>query len=241
MNKPRVVAFATRKGGAGKTTLALAFAALVAADRRKTLFVDLDQEGHASFGIGGDITKPGSAQLLLGNQVNPQQVADNLDLLAGNQELEDPAVVRLEPETLADVLAPLSYEMVVIDCPPNTHQLQKLGVVAAQSVLIPIDAHPYAINCASRLIEDLQLRRNRQRAGASRWAIVANRIDQRRRLDCEVLQDASKLFAGVPLFQVSQDTALSNSSVDRVPVTAYKPRYKGLSEIRTILRWVDET
>lgn len=248
-----IVAFTTRKGGVGKTTCATGFAAIAASSKRKTLLIDLDQEGHATFGIGAEVVslngaapenRPGSADFLLGRGVPVQTVTPFLDVLAGNSDLEDPAIGRLEPEALADAIATLDgrYEVIVIDCPPNTHELSKLGTVAAQTVFIPIDAHPYAINCATRLIADLAARRGKGRSGATRWAIVANRIDLRRRLDAEVMAAAKSLFEGIRIFKVSQDTALSNCSNKRELLTRHVAKTdRAIVELSALVKWADAT
>lgn len=244
------IAFATRKGGVGKTTTALGFAAVAASHNRKTLLVDLDQEGHATFGAGAEVIStdpanpshvlnhPGTADLLLERGVPVQTINPYLDVLAGNNDLEDPDIARLDPDALAIALQPLPYDVIVIDCPPNHHQLSRFGLIAANSVCIPVDAHPYALNCASRLIQDMEHRRAKQRRGPDRWAIVANRIDTRRRLDAEMLADAEALFAGIPLFRISQDTMLSNSSCERKLITDYaNQKSKVIAELTAIVKW----
>jgi len=126
---PNIVAFASKKGGAGKTTTALAFASVAAHKGQKTLLVDLDHEGHATDAFNCDIRAAGSAALLIENLGEPvyQQVVSlstekpvkNLHVLAGNPSLHDREIERLDPEALRDKLSTLSYDLVVIDCPPS--------------------------------------------------------------------------------------------------------------------------
>ena len=255
-----IVAFASHKGGVGKSTIATGFAALTASAKRRTLLIDLDQQGHATFGIGGevvirtgqDITNhPGSADFLLGKGLPFQAITPYLHVLAGNNDLNDREIPTLEAEALFDAIATVrdQYDVIVIDTPPNAHDLAKLGTVAAQSVYIPIDAHPYSINSATRLIADLEQRKAKGRIGATRWAIVPNRIDPRRRLDREVMAAAKDVFKDTPILKIAQDTILAQASTDRKPITAYTSNRsrkssssKGASvftELNALVKWAD--
>ena len=93
MPKQLVITLATRKGGVGKTTLSLALASVLA-EKRRTLFFDLDQDGDGTFGLGADVNQPGAGAFLCGEDPVFQKITDRLDLLAGNQELDDPRIMR---------------------------------------------------------------------------------------------------------------------------------------------------
>jgi len=255
---PNIVAFSTRKGGAGKTTLAIGFASICAEAGKRTLLIDLDQEGHSTCGIGAEVGSmkegvienfPGSAEFLTGNGLPIQKVngAENLHVLAGNNNLEDPAIGRLDPEALADAIGDLpknAYDVIVIDCPPNAHLLSRMGVIAARTVFIPANANIYATLCAQRLIEDLRDRQRRRRTGASRWAVVANLIDQRRAVDIELVNEASSLFPDTQIFVVRQNILLASAANARCPVTVHKASKEALQRVREdftpLITWSEE-
>ena len=230
------VALATRKGGVGKTTLALALASRLS-EKRRTLLIDLDQDGDCTFGLGGNLELPGSAALLTGGSPVFQQITPTLDLLCGNQDLEDPAIARLEPEALADAISKLDYECVVLDSPANAHHLQKLSVVAAKSVLIPLNAHPFAIKRGMALISDLAKRRESKRQGATKWAIVANLIDVRRLFDRQLVERL-RSDTGVPVLTIHHRTFFSRATTAQKPCSNFPGGKAPMAEIDKLVKWV---
>jgi|GEM_PF-7026298 len=237
MTKQIIIALATRKGGVGKTTLALAVASVLA-KKRRTLLIDLDPDGDATFGLGADVNLPGAGVLLSGDKPAFQKISDTLDLVGGNQDLEDPQIVRLEPEALGDAIAKLDYEAIVIDSPATAHNLQKFGVVAAQKVLVPMNAHPFAIKRARALLDELGRRRDSGRQGAQAWALVANQIDERRSLDREFVGYIRGEFKGIPVFSIHQDTFFSRATTAQMPCTGFAGADESLSEIDRIVKWL---
>ena len=235
---PTVITFASRKGGVGKTTLALALSSRLA-EKHRVLLIDMDQDGDATFGIGGDLQQPGAAALITGGEPVFQKRGDSLDLLCGNQDLEDPTIDRAEPEALADAIKQLPYDYVVIDSPANAHQLQKLCVVAASSVLIPMNAHPFAIMRGRALIGELEKRRASGRQGAEKWAIVANPLDTRRKLDREFVDqiEAGTDF-GAPVYVIRQNTVFSQATTAQQPCSSFPGATSAMPEIDQIIKWL---
>ncbi|MDR0528807.1 MAG: AAA family ATPase [Zoogloeaceae bacterium] len=161
----RILAIANQKGGVGKTTTAVNLAASLAQEGQRVLLIDLDPQGNATTGAG--IFKrealPTVYQMLLGAAGLREvtlSTAFGFDLLPANRELAGAEVelVQLERREfrLAEVLREAPYDFALIDCPPALNMLTVNGLVAADSVLIPMQCEYYALEGLSDLVGTLK-------------------------------------------------------------------------------------
>lgn len=188
------------KGGVGKTTTAVNLSAAFANEGGlKTLLIDLDPQGSATFslGVGQEEADPSSADLLLGNlpvqEVVRQTGVDGLDLITGSMTLAGADLVlarKHQPQRrLAHCLAPVRrhYDMVIIDCPPGLGVLSLNGLGASHACVIPVVPHDLdmeALNRCLTAIEELQgLARKPTMLG-----ILLTMVDRRTRVTEEVVE-----------------------------------------------------
>ena len=163
----RVFAITNQKGGVGKTTTAVNLAASLAAEGRRVLLIDLDPQGNATTGAG--ITKqealPTVYQMLIGAaKLGEVSIRTDFgfDIVPANRELAGAEVeliglkereYRLKNALLA---GHANYDFILIDCPPALNMLTVNGLVAADSVLIPMQCEYYALEGLSDLVNTIK-------------------------------------------------------------------------------------
>ncbi len=161
----RVIAIANQKGGVGKTTTAVNLAASLAATKRRVLLLDLDPQGNATMGSGIDksqLERSSVDVLLEETELATALLAvdpGGYHLLPANQDLTAAEVRLLQMPVgrevrLRNALAPVreSYDVILIDCPPALNMLTVNSLVAADSVLIPMQCEYYALEGLSALL-----------------------------------------------------------------------------------------
>ena len=194
----RVMAIANQKGGVGKTTTAVNLAASLAATKRRTLLIDLDPQGNATMGCGVDKSQlqRGTCEVLLG-EADIQSALLTLDsgftILPTNQDLVA-AEVRLLTTTvgretkLQHALRPVrdQFDVIIIDCPPSLNMLTVNALVAADSVLVPMQCEYYALEGLSALLSTVDQIRAAVNPGLELEGILRTMFDPRNNLANEV-------------------------------------------------------
>ena len=195
----RVIAIANQKGGVGKTTTAVNLAASLAATKRRVLLLDLDPQGNATMGSGIDKSQleRSSVDVLLGEvelaaaliPVEP----GGYQLLPANQDLTVAEVQLLQmtegrESKLRNAIASIreTYDVILIDCPPALNMLTVNSLVAADSVLIPMQCEYYALEGLSALLNTVEQIRESVNPTLEMEGILRTMFDPRNNLANEV-------------------------------------------------------
>src|SRR6202167_4785851 len=204
----RVIAIANQKGGVGKTTTAVNLAASLAATKRRVLLMDLDPQGNATMGSGidkGQLTYS-ACEVLLGEcELAAALVSveeSGFMLLPANQDLTA-AEVRLltlpigREIKLRHALAPkrADFDIILIDCPPALNMLTVNALVAADSVLIPMQCEYYALEGLTALLSTVEQIRLAAHPGLSIEGVLRTMFDPRNNLANEVSAQLVAHFA----------------------------------------------
>ena len=231
-SSPRILCLANQKGGVGKTTTAINLGTALAAIGEKALLVDLDPQGNASTGLGisqSDRTIT-SFDVLLGECALSDAVrataVPGFDLLPASMDLLGIEVELADNprrmHRLADALAALPdlqasggghYQYVLIDCPPSLNMLTLNAMVAAQSVLVPLQCEFFALEGLSQLTQTIEQVRQSLNPALDIQGIVLTMYDLRNNLSGQVEADVRGHFGAL----VYQSVIPRNVRVSEAP------------------------
>jgi chromosome partitioning protein len=236
----RVFAIANQKGGVGKTTTAINLAASLAANDFRILLIDSDPQGNATSGLGvaKDPNRPSLYHVLLGDTpVQEAIVATELDglflvsadknLVGSNLELIDipNREFRLR-ERIAEIREDFRY--IIIDCPPALDLLTLNALIAADSVLVPIQCEFFALEGVSELMDTIERIRDSFQHPLAIEGILLTMFDDRTNLTRQVAADLKDFF-GDQVFRtvIPRSIKLAEAPSFGKPILTYDPRSKG--------------
>ncbi|MEA3000609.1 MAG: chromosome partitioning protein [Sphingomonadales bacterium] len=244
------IAVANQKGGVGKTTTAINLATALAATGWKVLLIDLDPQGNASTGLGvtHDQRDRSSYDVLTGgvsiaDAVLPTRIP-RLDLVPATVDLSGAEIelVALEERThrLDRALAaapPGRWEVCLIDCPPSLGLLTINALVAAQSILVPLQTEFFALEGLSQLLQTIERIRARFNPELSILGVALTMFDRRNNLSAQVADDV-RACLGKLVFEtvIPRNVRLSEAPSHGVPALIYDHRCSGSEAYMALAR-----
>lgn len=231
----RVIAVANQKGGVGKTTTAINIAAGLAAAERRTLLVDGDPQGNASSGVG--LRRSDEALTSYDVLLDPTLAASavvrgvqfqNLDILPASPDLAAAEVElaavpgrELRMRDAIDRVRP-EYDYIIIDCPPSLGLITLNMLVAADSVLIPLQCEYYALEGLSQLMNTISAIQNGTSPSLTVEGVVLTMFDSRLNLSRQVAEDARAHFGSLVFKSViPRNIRLAEAPSFGKPIIAY--------------------
>ena len=227
----KVIAIANQKGGVGKTTTCINLGSVLSGRGKRVLYCDMDPQGNCTSGLGADKDAEPNIYDMLINGESPDTVLIKTaygDLIPSNTQLSGATVELVEVEEREYVLKRAleqlrdKYDFILIDCPPSLELLTINALVAADSVLIPVQCEYFALEGIKDLLTTIDMTRKKLNPALEIEGIVMTMHDGRLKLSTQVVDEVRKYFGDqVYKAMVPRNVRLSEAPSHGKPVIAY--------------------
>ena len=229
----KIIAIVNQKGGVGKTTTAINLSTAMAAIEKKVLIVDADPQGNATTGIGIDENNrtPSLYELLTNNQFDRNSIKKtlipNLDIITSTQDLAASEIELANQKEREGVIKKIllsaqSYDYIFIDCPPALGLLTINSLVAANSVLVPLQCEFFALEGLSSLINTIDMIKRGLNPKIQIEGVVLTMYDKRNSLSSLVENDVRNHFKNkVYKTVIPRNVRISEAPSHGKPVLVY--------------------
>lgn len=202
----KTVSIFNQKGGVGKTTTCINFAAALGIKGKKTLLVDFDPQGNTTSGVGIDKSSIESSSYdIIINDIPAKEAIlqtnfKNLYLLPANMNLAGAELELAENENrfkaLKKALAPvvMEYDYIIIDCPPSLGLLSLNALTASDTLIVPLQCEYYALEGLSQLLGTVRTVKQNYNEHLELEGVVFTMYDSRLKLNQQVIEEVNNFF-----------------------------------------------
>lgn len=236
----KIISIFNQKGGVGKTTTSINLAAGLGKLGKKILLLDLDPQGNSTSGLGLEKRDVENQMYdVLTKEVSIKDgifetSAENVDIIPANNDLAgleiELATIGDWQNTLLDVIVEIrdEYDFLFIDCPPSLGILSVIGLVASDSVIIPIQCEYYALEGVSQLFETIELVRRGYNPKLDIEGVVLSMFDGRTNLSIQVVDEVKAFFKGkVYVNIIPRNVRLAEAPSHGLSIMDYDDKSKG--------------
>ena len=236
----QIIAVINQKGGVGKSTTAINLGAALGDLKKKVLVIDFDPQGNTTSGFG--IEKEALEQDIYDVLLHDADIADTICETPVKSVFVVPATIQLagaeielvsamaRESVLASKLDAIAdqFDYIFIDCPPSLGLLTVNALVAAKSLLIPIQCEYYALEGVTKLLESMKMVKARLNSDLEIFGVVMTMFDKRTTLSKQVVEEVQNYFGNL-VFKtlIPRNIKLSEAPSHGLPVTLYAPASKG--------------
>ena len=241
----RIIAVVNQKGGVGKTTTAVNLTAALKDLGKRVLLCDFDPQANATSGLGIEKRKLNhSVYDVVVNGTPVEQAIQQTpygDVLPSTADLAGAAVELISMEQpsnrLKAALQPIvnNYDVIFIDCPPSLEMLTLNALVAADSILVPVQCEYYALEGLTDLMNTLRIVKKKLNPNLEIFGVALTMFDGRTNFSTQVAQEVRKHFPGkVFATMIPRNVRLAEAPSHGIPVTVYDRLSRGAAAYKAM-------